>query len=159
MEKTSRGNTESQESLVFKLGDEEYGIDLHKVQEIRSYPAVTRIANAPDFIKGLINLRGTIVPVADLRIKFRLESADVGPFTAVIILSVQQRLIGLVVDSVSDVITLSPEQIKSAPSMSSMMNADFITGIGAVDDRMLILINIEALISSADMQLMDITYA
>ncbi|MGO4382106.1 chemotaxis protein CheW [Pseudoduganella sp. RAF53_2] len=155
MEKIISENSGPRESLVFKLGNEEYGIDLHKVQEIRSYPAVTRIANAPDFIKGLINLRGTIVPVADMRIKFRLGSADVGPFTAVIILSVRQRLIGLVVDSVSDVMTLLADQVKPAPSMSSMMSVDFITGIGTIDDRMLILLDIDALISSAEMQLMD----
>src|SRR5512135_2459991 len=103
------------EYLTFSLGQEEYGIDILKVQEIRGYDTVTRIANSPAFIKGVINLRGIIVPIVDMRIKFNLDHADYNEMTVVIILNVAGRVIGMVVDGVSDVITLKSEQIKPAP--------------------------------------------
>ena len=147
------------EFLTFKLGGEEYGIDILKVQEIRGYEAVTRIANAPAFIKGVINLRGVIVPIVDLRMKFRLETASDGAFTVAIILNVAGRVVGAVVDSVSDVLELNPEQIRPAPEFNSMLDASYITGLGTVgnDDnkRMLILIDIEKLMSSPDMALVN----
>ena len=105
----------SQEFLVFSLGDEEYAIDILKVQEIRGYENVTRIANAPDFIKGVANLRGVIVPIVDLRIKFRLERADYDDQTVVIVVNIADRVVGIVVDRVSDVMTLTAEQRKPAP--------------------------------------------
>ena len=105
----------SQEFLVFSLGDEEYAIDILKVQEIRGYENVTRIANAPDFIKGVTNLRGVIVPIVDLRIKFRLERADYDDQTVVIVVNIADRVVGIVVDRVSDVMTLTAEQRKPAP--------------------------------------------
>ena len=103
------------EYLTFTLGKEEYGIDILKVQEIRGYEAVTRIANAPEFIKGVVNLRGIIVPILDMRIKFNLGEAKYDRFTVVIILNVAGRVVGMVVDSVSDVIQLTAEQIRPAP--------------------------------------------
>ncbi|MGZ9043697.1 MAG: chemotaxis protein CheW, partial [Telluria sp.] len=112
------------EFLAFTLGSEEYGIDILKVQEIRGYEAVTRIANAPEFIKGVINLRGVIVPILDLRVKFRLSQADYDEFTVVIILNVAGRVVGMVVDSVSDVITLSPEQIRPAPKFGAVLDIE-----------------------------------
>src|SRR6185369_18058551 len=99
------------EFLTFTLGDEEYAIDILKVQEIRGYEPPTMIANAPPFIKGVINLRGIIVPVVDLRIKFNLGKIEYTPFTVVIILNVAGRVVGAVVDAVSDVISLTPAQI------------------------------------------------
>ena len=150
---------DSREFLVFSLGEEEYAIDILKVQEIRGYENVTRIANAPDFIKGVTNLRGVIVPIVDLRIKFHLDKVEYGGQTVVIVVNVGQRVVGIVVDGVSDVMTLTPEQIKPAPELSSSIEAHYITGIGAVKngdaERMLILVDIEALMSSADMGLMD----
>ena len=147
------------EFLTFRLGDEEYGIDILRVQEIRSYEQPTRIANAPPFIKGVVNLRGVIVPIIDLRLKLGCGSADYNSFTVVIVLNVRGRVVGTVVDSVSDVLELSREQIKPAPELSSNIDAHYITGIGAVKhgdaDRMLILTDIEALMSSAEMGLMD----
>jgi purine-binding chemotaxis protein CheW len=144
-----------QEYLAFTLGKEEYGIDILKVQEIRGYETVTRIANAPDFIKGVVNLRGIIVPIVDMRIKFHLGEPTYDQFTVVIILNVAGRVVGMVVDSVSDVTTLSPEQIKPAPEMGTALNTDYLIGLGTIDQRMLILVDIDKLMSSADMGLID----
>ena len=143
------------EFLTFRLGAEEYGIDILKVQEIRGYDAVTAIANTPAFIKGVINLRGIIVPIVDLRIKFNLGKVDYNEFTVVIILNFGSRVVGIVVDSVSDVLTLQPEQIKAAPTLSTTLDTRYITGLGTVDQRMLILVDIQRLMSSKDMELMD----
>lgn len=143
------------EFLSFALGEEEYGIDIQKVQEIRGYENVTRIANAPDFIKGVINLRGIIVPILDMRIKFNLGTPSYDAFTVVIILNLRGRVTGMVVDSVSDVVTLTPEQIKPAPEMNSAMDTAYLRGLGTLDERMLILVDIDKLLSSADIGLME----
>jgi purine-binding chemotaxis protein CheW len=144
-----------QEFLAFTLGKEEYGIDILKVQEIRGYETVTRIANAPDFIKGVVNLRGIIVPIVDMRIKFHLGEPTYDQFTVVIILNVAGRVVGMVVDSVSDVTTLSPQQIKPAPDVGTALNTDYLIGLGTIDQRMLILVDIDRLMSSAEMGLID----
>ena len=149
--------TALREFLAFKLGDEEYGIDILRVQEIRSYETPTRIANAPEFIKGVVNLRGVIVPIVDMRLKFRLASATYDAFTVVIILNIGSRVVGMVVDSVSDVITLAPEQLRPVPEFSSAIATDHLLAIGAVDDRMLILVDIEKLMSADDMGLVGST--
>ncbi len=145
------------EFLTFRLGAEEYGIDILRVQEIRSYEPPTRIANAPAFIKGVVNLRGVIVPIVDLRVKLGCDSADINQFTVVIVLNVKGRVVGTVVDSVSDVLELGHDAIKPAPEMGSAVDAEFITGIGSVKtenaERMLILMDIEALLASAEMGL------
>jgi purine-binding chemotaxis protein CheW len=143
------------EYLAFKLGTEEYGIDILKVQEIRGYEAVTRIANAPEFIKGVINLRGIIIPVVDMRIKFNLGEPIYDQFTVVIILNISGRIVGMVVDSVSDVTTLTPEQVKPAPEMGTAFSSDYMIGLGTIDERMLILVNIDKLMLSPDMGLME----
>ena len=143
------------EFLAFTLGSEEYGIDILKVQEIRGYEAVTRIANAPEFIKGVINLRGIIIPVVDMRIKFNLGEPVYDQFTVVIILNINGRVVGMVVDSVSDVTTLAPEQVKPAPEMGTAFSSDYLIGLGTIDERMLILVNIDKLMSSEEMGLMD----
>jgi len=147
------------EFLTFRLGAEEYGIDILKVQEIRGYEVVTRIANAPAFIKGVVNLRGVIVPIVDLRLKFELGEARYDAFTVVIILNVAGRVVGAVVDSVSDVLELEERQIKPAPQFNSMLDAGYITGLGAVESaegrRMLILVDIEKLMTGADMGLVE----
>jgi purine-binding chemotaxis protein CheW len=143
------------EFLAFTLGREEYGIDILKVQEIRGYDAVTKIANAPDFIKGVVNLRGIIVPIVDMRIKFNLGTPTYDQFTVVIILTIANRVVGMVVDSVSDVITMTPEQIKPAPEMGTALNTDYLTGLGTIDERMLILVDIDKLMSSKDMGMIE----
>ena len=155
----SRQMPASGEFLTFRLGGEEYGIDILKVQEIRSYEQPTRIANAPVFIKGVVNLRGVIVPIVDLRLKLGCDSAEYNAFTVVIVLSVKGRVVGAVVDSVSDVLELSRDAIKPAPEMATTVNGGFITGIGTVkagdEQRMLILMDIEGLMSSSDMGVID----
>lgn len=143
------------EYLAFTLGREEYGIDIQKVSEIRSYETPTRIANAPEFVKGVVNLRGIIVPIVDMRIKFNLGTPSYDQFTVVIILNIGNRVVGMVVDRVSDVTTLLPEQIKPAPDMGSAIDTDYVIGLGTVDERMLILVNIDQLMSSADMGLIE----
>ncbi|WP_156873826.1 chemotaxis protein CheW [Perlucidibaca piscinae] len=144
-----------QEFLTFALGNEEYGIDILKVQEIRGYEKVTQIVNAPGFIKGVINLRGTIVPIIDLRLKFKLGSAEYTPFTVVIILNLSSRVVGVVVDSVSDVIQLDPEEIREAPPLNgSEVDTRFIRGLATLNERMVILMDIETLMCSPDMALM-----
>jgi purine-binding chemotaxis protein CheW len=143
------------EFLAFTLGKEEYGIHILKVQELRGYETPTRIANAPEFIKGVVNLRGIIVPIVDMRIKFNLGTPTYDQFTVVIILNINGRVVGMVVDSVSDVITLSPDQIKPAPEMGTALNTDYLIGLGTLDQRMLILVDIDKLMSSAEMGLID----
>jgi purine-binding chemotaxis protein CheW len=143
------------EFLSFTLGQEEYGIDIQKVQELRGYDAVTRIANAPEHIKGVVNLRGIIVPIIDMRIKFNLGTPTYDQFTVVIILNIASRVMGMVVDSVSDVITLTQEQIKPAPAMGSVLDTDYLIGLGTLDERMLILVDIDRLMSSSEMGLIE----
>ncbi|MBK7493827.1 MAG: chemotaxis protein CheW [Nitrosomonas sp.] len=143
------------EFLTFRLGNEEYGIEILKVQEIRGYDSVTQIANAPDFIKGVVNLRGIIVPILDMRIKFRLDRVEYNQFTVVIILNVAGRVMGIVVDGVSDVIELEANQVRPAPEFGAVIDTEYITGLGTVAERMLILIDIEKLMSNSDMGLLE----
>lgn len=143
----------AREYLTFRLDQEEYGIDILKVQEIRGYEQPTRIANAPAFIKGVVNLRGTIVPIVDMRLKFNCAQADYNSFTVVIILNLRDRVVGIVVDSVSNVMELSAENIRSAPDVESAIDNGCILGLGSVGERMLILLDIEKLMSNADMGL------
>ena len=149
------------EVLSFKLGAEEYGIDILRVQEIRGYEPPTRVANAPEFIKGVVNLRGVIVPVVDMRVRFGLADVQYNSFTVVIVLNVAGRTVGMVVDSVSDVLELAPGQIKHAPEFNGAIDASYITGLGTVrhgdEERMLILMDIEQLMRSPEMGLMDTT--
>lgn len=145
----------AQEFLTFRLGNEEYGIEILKVQEIRGYDTITQIANSPEFIKGVVNLRGIIVPIIDMRIKFNLGEATYDRFTVVIILNLSGRVVGMVVDGVSDVIGLDAEQVRPTPEFGSVLNTEYIMGLGTVDERMLILLDIEKLMSSTDMGLHD----
>ena len=133
------GETVGQEFLIFTLGNEEYGIDILKVQEIRGYDQVTRIANTPDFIKGVTNLRGVIVPIIDLRVKFAQQGVSYDENTVVIVLNFGQRVVGIVVDGVSDVLSLTAEQIRPAPEFAVTLATEYLTGLGALGERMLIL--------------------
>lgn len=145
----------NREILVFTLGREEYGIDILKVQEIRGYDAVTTLANMPAFIKGVINLRGAIVPIIDMRLKFKLGQAEYNQFTVVIILNIGKRVVGIVVDGVSDVLTLNPDQIRPAPEFGNTLNTEYLSGLGAIDERMIILMDIEKLMTSPELQLVE----
>jgi len=143
------------EYLTFVLGDEQYGIDILKVQEIRGYDAVTQIANTPEFIKGVVNLRGKIVPIVDLRIKFNLGKVEYDEFTVVIILNLGGRIVGIVVDGVSDVRELQTEQLKDVPTLVTSIDTKYIVGLATVEEAMLILVDIEKLMSSEEMELID----
>jgi purine-binding chemotaxis protein CheW len=138
------------EVLTFTLGQEEYAVDIQRVQELRGYHTVTRIANAPEYIKGVINLRGIIVPVIDMRIKFNLSAPTYDQFTVAIILNIRGRVVGMVVDSVADVVTLQPSEIKSAPAMGGAIDTSYLIGLGTLDSRMLILVDIDKLVSGED---------
>jgi purine-binding chemotaxis protein CheW len=142
------------EVLSFRLGAEEYALSILKVQEIRGYDNVTRIASAPDYLKGVVNLRGIIVPIVDMRIKFNVGTPTYDAFTVVIVLNINGHTIGMVVDSVSDVVTLSPDQIKAAPDLGASVAAEYLQGLGTVGERMLILLDIDKLLSSEDMGLL-----
>lgn len=139
------------EYLTFILGNEEYGIEILKVQEIRSYEAVTKIANTPNFIKGVVNLRGNIVPIVDLRMRFKLTNAEYNDTTVVIILNLNNHTMGIVVDGVSDVLQLSSAQISPVPELVSNIDTKYLLGLGSVEERMLILVDIEQLMSSQEM--------
>ncbi len=151
--------TDTREYLTFRLDQEEYGIDILKVQEIRGYERPTRIANAPPFLKGVVNLRGTIVPIIDMRLKFNCPRADYNSFTVVIILNLRNRIAGIVVDSVSDVMELPADSLKAAPDIESVIGSEVVLGLGSLGSRMLILLDIEKLMSSVDMGLAaDVTF-
>ena len=159
-ETAATGNAATQdkaagEYLTFVLGNEEYGIEILKVQEIRGYDNVTKIANTPDFIKGVVNLLGRIVPIVDLRIKFKLGKVEYDEFTVVIILNLNGRVVGIVVDGVSDVTALQESQVRDVPDLVSSIDTRYILGLASVDEHMLILVDIERLMKSEEMALMD----
>jgi len=141
----------TQQFLTFKLAGEEYGVGILSVQEIRGWSAVTAIPHSPPWLLGVINLRGAVVPIIDLRIKFNFARADYNEFTVVIILNVGTRVIGVVVDGVSDVITLASDQIKPAPSLGNNTDTSHIIGFGTLDERMRILMDVERLMASTDL--------
>ena len=139
------------ELIAFRIGRQEFCVDIMSVREIRGWTPATPLPRSPGYMKGVINLRGTIVPVIDLRLKLRLDNARYDAFTVMIVLNVEDRVVGIVVDSVSDVIPLSAEQIRPTPEFGAAVDTRFISGIGTQDDRMLILLDIETLLDSADM--------
>ncbi len=145
--------TNSQEYLSFKLGDEEYGIDILRVQEIRSFERPTRMANAPEHVLGVVNLRGVIVPIIDFRVHFAAASVRYDTFTVVIVLNIGARVVGVVVDGVSDVVSLKPDQLHPVPEFTASIGSEHLLALGAVDDRMIILLDIEKIMVSASMGL------
>ncbi len=145
--------TNIREFLAFKLGSEEYGINILSVQEIRSYEPPTRMANTEPYVLGVVNLRGVIVPILDMRIKFNLGQINYDSFTVVIVLNLGARVVGMVVDGVSDVIALAPEQLRAVPEFSTSIGSDHLLAIGSLENRMLILLDIEKLMASTDMGL------
>ena len=151
-------NADKQQFLTFKLAGEEYGVGILSVQEIRGWSAVTAIPHSPNWLLGVINLRGVVVPIIDLRIKFNFAKAEYNEFTVVIILNVGARVVGVVVDGVSDVITLTPAQIKPAPSLGNNTDTSHIIGFGTLDDRMRILMDVERLMAGADMSSLTKTH-
>jgi len=145
----------TREVLVFVLGREEYGVDILKVQEIRGYEKVTPIPAAPAYLKGVVNLRGIIVPVIDLRVKFGMPDPRYDAFTVVVILRLARRVIGVVVDGVSDVMALRAQDVKPAPQLGSVVESSFIEGLGTGGDRMVLLLDIEKLLSTGELNLLN----
>ena len=143
--------------LTFMLAGEEYGVDILRVQEIKGWDSVTPIPNTPDYIRGVINLRGTIVPIIDLRSRFGLETVEYSQVTVVIVLRVEDaetgnsRVMGLVVDAVSDVYNVPEESIKPAPDFGSVVDVDFVKGLATLDDVMVIVLNIDRLLNANEM--------
>ena len=148
-------NDEQQEFLTFVLGDENYGLDIMTVKEIRGYEEVTKIANAPSYIKGVLNLRGDIVPIVDLRIKFNVGTATYDEFTIVIMLMVGERIVGIVVDAVSDVIKVNQKDIKAPPEFGVAFDSSYLHGLTSINEQMIILVNIQKLITSDELGLLD----
>jgi len=148
-------NLSDQEFLAFRLGTEEYGIHILQTQEIRNVETLTRIANAPDYLKGVMNLRGVIVPVIDMRLRFNTGADHFDDSTVVIVLNIKGKVIGMIVDSVSDVVTLSRATIKPAPELGSTFSTDYILGLGDIEERMIILLDIEKLMSGPELGLIS----
>lgn len=151
----SNGLTESKEYLTFMLGEEQYGLAIIQVKEIRGYEPVTKIANAPDFIKGVINLRGDIVPIVDLRVKFNVSEATYNEFTIVIMLNVRDRIVGIVVDSVSDVINVAEDDVHPPPEFGVAFDSRYLDGLASIEESLVILVNIERLITSEEIGIFD----
>lgn len=154
-EQLTQNDTNAKEFLTFVLGDEHYALDIMSVKEIRGYENVTTIANAPEFIKGVINLRGDIVPIVDLRLKFNVGDVTYNEFTIVIMLNVADRIVGIVVDGVSDVIRLTEDDIRPPPEFGVAFDNRYLLGLVAIEELMIILVNIEVLITSDELGLID----
>lgn len=152
----AKAATHAGEFLAFKLGGEEYGIDILRVQEIRSYDEPTRIANAPHGVLGVLNLRGVIVPVLDLRIHLNFPQVRYDSNTVVIVLGIAGRVVGVVVDGVSDVIGLGPKEMRPAPDFSARLQSRHVMAIGAIDRRMLILVDIDQLLADPALGLLSL---
>ena len=151
---TASASKAAKQFLTFRVGGEEYGMDILKVQEIRSYEAPTRVAHAPSFVKGVINLRGVIVPIMDMRIKLGCD-AQYNGFTVVIVMNIGNRVLVMVADSVSDVLELEADQIRAAPEISAAIDSRHVTGIGKIGERILILLDIQGMVSSPEFGLLE----
>ena len=149
-------NEARHEFLTFRLGSQEFGVDILKVQEIRGYENVTRIPDTPDYLKGFINLRGAVVPVVDMRLKFRL-AAEYDAFTVMIVLNMASAVVGIVVDSVSDVAAFGSDQLKPAPDFGKTVDARFLTGIGMAGERMVLLLDIDEMLRAEALSLVAAT--
>lgn len=152
-------DSDADQYLTFILGAEEYGVDILRVQEIKGWDSVTPIPNTPEYIKGVINLRGTIVPIVDLRQRFNMPEIEYGPITVVIVLKIEcadrDRIMGIVVDGVSDVYDVPPEEMKAAPDFGNVVDTEFVRGLATVDEKMIIILDIDHLMSGNEMQETD----
>lgn len=144
--------TDGSQFLTFQLGEELYGVDILRVQEIKGYTAVTRIPNTPPHIKGVLNLRGTIVPIVELRTKFGMPTIDYTMFTVIVVVVVREKIMGLVVDAVSDVLNIDKKDIQPAPQFGAKVDVSFLNGIGKSGDRLVALLDMDRLLSDSDLQ-------
>jgi purine-binding chemotaxis protein CheW len=141
--------------LTFALGQEEYGVEILKVQEIKGYVPATPVPNTPNFIKGVMNLRGTIIPVVDLRTKLSLKEAEYNQFTVIIVVTVGTKVVGLIVDAVSDVLNIPKADIQAAPELGSTVDVRFIDGMAKAGEKIVMLLNIDRVINDADLQMIE----
>ena len=148
-------SSEDHQYLTFNLADEYYGVDILKVQEIKGYTSVTRIPNTPDYLKGVLNLRGTIVPIVDLRMKFKMGATAPTSFTVMVVVNVRNRIMGFMVDAVSDVLDLNVKQIQTPPELGSAVNIDFVAGIGNANDRLVTLLDIDRVLTEEEVHLVE----
>jgi purine-binding chemotaxis protein CheW len=144
--------TEPSQHLTFQLGAEEYGIEILKVQEIRGYAGVTPIPNTPAYILGVMNLRGTVIPVVDLRTRFAMPNQEYNKFTVIVVVTVRDKVIGLVVDAVSDVLDVLPSQVRERPDLGARADMRFIGGVATIGEKLVVLLDIERLLSEDDIQ-------
>jgi len=144
--------TDGSQFLTFQLGEELYGVDILRVQEIKGYTAVTKIPNTPPHIKGVLNLRGTIVPIVELRTKFGMETIDYTMFTVIVVVVVREKIMGLVVDAVSDVLNIDKKEIQPAPQFGAKVDVSFLNGIGKSGDKLIALLDMDRLLSDDDLQ-------
>jgi len=149
------GGNSDEQYVTFNLGAEEYGVKILRVQEIVSLPGVTHIPNMPPYIKGLINLRGNIIPLVDLRIKFKMDSISDGKNNVVIVVQVGKRTVGMIVDKVSDVLSFTKENLQDTPEFSATIQSQYIEKIGKIGARLVILLDIEKVLSSEELQAVD----
>lgn len=147
--------SDTEQFVTFSLADEEYGVDIMKVQEIIGYQGFTKIPNLPSFIKGVLNLRGTVVPVIDLRAKFSLEEKEYNKFTVIIVLTVLGRIMGMIVDSISDVVTFDDKEIEATPNFGPKIQTKFIIGMGKKEEKFVILLDIDKVMSEQDLEAID----
>lgn len=154
-----QADSDAEQFLTFVLAGEEYGVDILRVQEIKGWDAVTQIPNTPDYIRGVINLRGTIVPIIDMRLRFNLEPMEYGPMTVVIVLRVEgqekSRIMGIVVDGVSDTYNIPEEAIKAAPDFGAAVDTAFVQGLATVEEKMVIILNIDEMLNSKELATLD----
>ena len=149
------GATDGAQYLTFALGDEEYGVAILNVQEIKGYAPVTPIPNTPPWVRGVMNLRGTIVPVIDLRLRLGMPAADYGPFTVIVVLAVGAKVVGAIVDAVSDVLSIPDGQVQQTPDLGVAIDVRFVGGIAQADDKLVILLDAEALLRHDDLAALD----
>jgi len=152
-------STDGSQFLTFNLGEELYGVDILRVQEIKGYTAVTKIPNTPPHIKGVLNLRGTIVPIVELRTKFDMPMIDYTMFTVIVVVVVKEKIMGLVVDSVSDVLNIDKNDIQAPPQFGAKMDVSFLSGIGKSGDKLVALLDMDRLLSDGEMQAADVALA
>ena len=148
----SKSATAGSQFLTFNLGEELYGVDILRVQEIKGYTAVTKIPNTPSYIKGVLNLRGTIVPIVELRTKFGMPTIEYTMFTVIIVVVVKEKVMGLVVDAVSDVLDIDKKDVQAPPNFGARINVSFMNGIGKSGDKLVTLLDIDRMLSGEDLQ-------
>jgi purine-binding chemotaxis protein CheW len=143
--------TDGNQYLTFRLGEEEYGVEILKVQEIKGYSTITPIPNTPRYLKGVMNLRGTIIPVVDLRSKFAMAEAEYNRFTVIIVVTVGTKVMGLVVDAVSDVLNILQADIQPTPDFGGQVETRFISGLAKAGEKLVVLLDIDKLLMDAEL--------